>query len=207
MRYCNVCFAFVLGLMSLLLRLSTADGMKEYFTSGTWKQVESSQCEGDGGTKGGFRRDHTGTCTTQQGKFPEEFWNCADVRVVPDAPEIKSYSSDYSQQTGGVDQTPLTEVKSNNTEPQLEKHPKYEHHSSNSHERKYSSQQHGHYQKNHEHDEPPSSSPPNHSKQQEQQQSSKNYPCMPAVDPTRTDSGYLSYLKQVESYCKSIGRM
>lgn len=58
-----------------------ADGLKEYFTSGKWGAVQNSYCPGDGGTVGGYRADHTGTCTTQQGKFPEEFWNCADVKV------------------------------------------------------------------------------------------------------------------------------
>ncbi len=48
------------------------DGLKEYFTSGKWTAVENSRCQGDGGTVGGYRADHTGTCTTQDGKFPEE---------------------------------------------------------------------------------------------------------------------------------------
>jgi hypothetical protein len=59
-----------------------AEGLREYFTSGAWRAVESSNCAGDGGTVGGYRQDHTGTCTTQSGKFPEEFWNC----ILPNAP-------------------------------------------------------------------------------------------------------------------------
>lgn len=55
------------------------DGLKEYFQSGAWSAV--GNCQGDGGTVGGFRADHTGTCTTQGGKFPEEFFNCADVQI------------------------------------------------------------------------------------------------------------------------------
>jgi Lytic polysaccharide mono-oxygenase, cellulose-degrading len=58
------------------------DGSVDYFTNGGWQNVRNSQCSGDGGTVGGFNPGHLGTCTTQAGKFPEEFWNCADVLVL-----------------------------------------------------------------------------------------------------------------------------
>lgn len=58
-------------------------GIEEYFTSGMWPVI--GNCPGDGGTIGGWGRMHSGTCRTQPGKFPEEFFNCADVEVVGEA--------------------------------------------------------------------------------------------------------------------------
>lgn len=57
-------------------------GLEKYYANGGWHHVKNSKCRGDGGTIGGYRRDHTGTCQSQQGKFPEEFWNCADVKII-----------------------------------------------------------------------------------------------------------------------------
>jgi hypothetical protein len=56
-------------------------GLESYFASGKWSYVSNTQCAGDGGSIGGYRRDHTGTCETQSGKFPEEFWNTGDVKI------------------------------------------------------------------------------------------------------------------------------
>lgn len=49
-------------------------GQKEYFQKGVWSAVDG--CPGDGGTVGGFNSDHVGDCDTQEGKWPEEFFNC-----------------------------------------------------------------------------------------------------------------------------------
>lgn len=57
------------------------EGLENYYKNGGWHNVKNSNCYGDGGTVGGYRRDHTGTCESQNGKFPEEFWNCADVKI------------------------------------------------------------------------------------------------------------------------------
>lgn len=79
-------------------------GLENYYKNGGWHNVKNSNCMGDGGTVGGYRRDHTGTCESQQGKFPEEFWNCADVKIsgggmAPSAPQPQM----QQQATSGLD--------------------------------------------------------------------------------------------------------
>lgn len=65
-----------------------------------------SGCDGDGGTIGGKPRHHQ-TCE-EPGKFPEEFWNCADVKV-----KGGQARSDYSgtQDRGGGDNTASQDAK------------------------------------------------------------------------------------------------
>lgn len=167
--------------------------------------MENSQCEGDGGSRGGFRHDHIGTCSTQHGKFPEEFWNCADVQVVPDVS-----SGEIAPQTSGSeaenknDMSPAHEeykpANSSYRKPQNSREastysqswqPSAVHRDSQP--KKHNGSKHSYSQGRENHSAPEHSADVN--------------PCVPPKDPNRHDEGYLSYLKQMETYCKASGRM
>lgn len=154
------------------------EGLENYYQNGGWHNVKNSNCYGDGGTIGGYRRDHTGTCESQNGKFPEEFWNCADVKIVGG---------------GGAPQPVQHQPES------------YNHNTDhNNHHNNHHNNNHNNNQWNGNNGGGDASSSNNNNNNNGNNGGGGNFRpgCLPKKEQGRTDKGYLNYYQALENYCR-----